>query len=59
MKTEGRQSEAEIYRLSGELLLKQKRPDAAEAHRCFERAIEIAQIQSAKSFELRATTSGL
>jgi len=55
--TEGRQSETEIYRLRGEMLLKQDPPDAAEAQRCFERAIEIAQIQSAKSFELRATTS--
>jgi predicted ATPase len=55
--TEGHQHEAEIYRLRGELLLKQDPPDAAEAQKCFEQAIEIAQIQSAKSFELRATTS--
>jgi predicted ATPase len=32
-------------------------PDAAEAQKCFERAIEIARNQSAKSFELRATTN--
>jgi predicted ATPase len=32
-------------------------PDAAEAQRCFERAIEIARSQSAKSLELRATMS--
>ena len=30
-------------------------PDTAEAQNCFERAIEIARTQSAKSFELRAT----
>jgi predicted ATPase len=55
--TEGRQYEAEIYRLRGELLLKQDHSNAAEAQKCFERAIEIAGNQSAKSLELRATTS--
>jgi tetratricopeptide (TPR) repeat protein len=47
--------EAEIYRVKGELLLKSKR--SAEAEICFHRAIEIARRQSAKSLELRATTS--
>jgi predicted ATPase len=55
--TEGRQYEAEIYRLRGELLLKQDHSNATEAQKCFERAIEIAGIQSAKSLELRATIS--
>ena len=55
--TEGRQYEAEIYRLRGELLLKQNDSNAAEAQSCFERAIEIARKQSAKSLELRATMS--
>jgi class 3 adenylate cyclase/predicted ATPase len=32
-------------------------PDIAEAESCFERAIEIARKQKAKSFELRATVS--
>jgi predicted ATPase len=32
-------------------------PHTSEAEECFERAIEIARKQSAKSFELRATTS--
>jgi predicted ATPase len=41
----------------GELLLKQNESNAPEARRCFERAIDIARKQSAKSFELRATTS--
>ncbi|MGO9266574.1 MAG: tetratricopeptide repeat protein [Candidatus Binataceae bacterium] len=36
---------------------KRKLSNGAEAERCFERAIEVARKQSAKSFELRATTS--
>jgi predicted ATPase len=54
--------EPELYRLKGELTL--KRPEAVsnstireEAESCFRQAIEIARRQSAKSFELRATTS--
>lgn len=47
----------EIYRLRGELLLRRDASDAAEAQRCFERAIDIARKQSSKSFELQATTS--
>jgi predicted ATPase len=50
-----RQYEAEAHRLKGELLLKQDHSNAAEAQTCFERAIEIARKQSAKSLELRAT----
>jgi len=49
--------EAETYRLKGELLLRQSDPNAAEAQKNFERAIEVARKQNAKSFELRATTS--
>jgi predicted ATPase len=49
--------EAETHRLKGELLLKQDDSNAAEAQSCFERAIEISRIQSAKSLELRATMS--
>jgi hypothetical protein len=41
----------------GELLMRQKDSNAVEAQRCFERAIEVAQKQSAKSLELRATMS--
>jgi predicted ATPase len=48
---------AEIHRLKGELLLKQDTSNASAAQNCFQRAIEIARKQSAKSFELRATTS--
>jgi predicted ATPase len=54
---EGRFFEAEMHRLKGELLLRQDDLNAAEAKSCFERAIEIARKQSAKSLELRATTS--
>lgn len=54
---EDRYYEPETYRLKGELLLKQNDSDAAEAENCFRKAIEIARNQSAKSFELRATTS--
>jgi predicted ATPase len=49
--------EAEIHRLKGELLLKRDCFNDAEAESCFERAIEIARKQSAKSQELRATVS--
>ena len=37
--------------------MKQYDSNAAEAQSCFERAIEIAREQSAKSWELRATMS--
>ena len=50
-------AEPGIQRLRGELLLRQDQSNAPEAQRCFERAIEIARRQSAKSSELRATTS--
>jgi predicted ATPase len=53
----GRETAAEIHRLKGELLLRQSASNAAEAQICFERAIEIARKQSAKSWELRATIS--
>jgi predicted ATPase len=54
---EERRSEAEIFRLKGEVLLRQHDSNAAQAQSCFERAIEVARQQSAKSWELRATTS--
>jgi class 3 adenylate cyclase/tetratricopeptide (TPR) repeat protein len=67
--------EAELYRLKGELTLKQsgvRSPESAvtnpqyptpspqaeaEAETCFQKAIEIARRQSAKSLELRAVMS--
>ena len=54
---ENRQYEDEIHRLKGELLLKQNNSNVEEAQSCFERAIEIAHKQNAKSLELRATMS--
>lgn len=52
----GRGSPA-MYRLRGELLLRESDTRDAEAQRCFERAIEVARATSAKLPELRATTS--
>ena len=54
---EDRHNQAGIHRLKGELLLRQDDSNAAEAQSCFQRAIEIARKQSAKSLELRATMS--
>ena len=54
---EHRSYEAETHRLKGELLLRQNDSNASEAQSCFQRAIEIARKQSAKSWELRATIS--
>ena len=41
----------------GELLLQQSSDNQTEAETCFQHAIDIAQNQQAKSFELRAATS--
>ena len=50
--------EAESYRVKGEILLKHGGPDwAAEAETCFRQALDIAEAQSAKSWELRAAMS--
>jgi predicted ATPase len=62
MPTSGRFWEAELYRLKGELLLKDegggmKDEVEAKAEECFRQAIEVAQRQGAKSLELRATVS--
>jgi predicted ATPase len=52
-----RHYEPEMHRLKGELLLKQDHSRTAEAQGCFQRAVELARKQNAKSLELRATTS--
>jgi class 3 adenylate cyclase/predicted ATPase len=52
-----RHYEAEMHRLKGELLLSQDHSKTTEAQSYFQRAIEIARNQSAKSLELRATMS--
>ena len=49
--------EAELRRVMGELLLVGTPNDPDSAEGCFEQAIEIAQLQGAKSLELRATVS--
>jgi predicted ATPase len=49
--------EAEIYRLQGVLLLRQTRTPQAEAEACFQRALDVARRQEAKSLELRAAMS--
>jgi predicted ATPase len=55
--TDERTWEAELHRLKGQLLLQQSPDNATEAETCFQKAISIAQNQSAKSWELRAATS--
>jgi predicted ATPase len=46
--------EGELYRVKGELLLRQRMPDAPEAETCFRQALDSARRQQAKSLELRA-----
>jgi tetratricopeptide (TPR) repeat protein len=49
--------EADAYRIAGEIALMSPERDAAEAQRNFERALNVARRQKARSFELRAATS--
>jgi predicted ATPase len=49
--------EAEVYRLTGDALVKAGAVSLSKAELCFHRAIEIARQQEAKSLELRATMS--
>jgi predicted ATPase len=49
--------EPELYRVKGELLLRQLVPDAQEAESCFRQALTVARRQEAKSLELRAAMS--
>jgi predicted ATPase len=49
--------EAEVNRVAGEIALLLPEPDVAKAQACFERALEIARKQQAKSWELRAAMS--
>ena len=52
-----RRNEAELYRLKGELLLRQAVPDAPQAEACFQQALAVARRQQARSWELRAAMS--
>ena len=56
-KTKERWCEAEAYRLAGGIALKSPEPDAAKAEAYFERALDVARQQQAKSWELRASMS--
>jgi predicted ATPase len=49
--------EAELWRLRGQFLLVQDRPQADEAEVCFKKALAVAQTQGARAWELRACTS--
>jgi predicted ATPase len=55
--TKERWCEAEVNRVAGEIALKSPEPDAAKAQVYFERALEVARQQQAKSWELRAAMS--
>ena len=55
--TKERWFEAEINRIAGEIALKPPEPDVARAQAHFERALEIARTQQARSWELRAAMS--
>jgi len=56
-RTGERQSEAELHRTRGNLLLALSTPDPAQAEVAFREALEVARRQSAKSYELRAAMS--
>jgi predicted ATPase len=49
--------EAELHRLTGELVLRSEAVPPSEAEACFHQSIEIARNQKAKSLELRAVLS--
>jgi class 3 adenylate cyclase/predicted ATPase len=49
--------DAEVSRLRGVLLLRQTGTPPAEAEACFQRALDVARRQEAKSLELRAAMS--
>ncbi len=55
-KNDDRFQEAELYRLSGELLLAESH-DLAGAEECFARALKIARQQQSRAWELRSTMS--
>jgi predicted ATPase len=55
--TDERINAAELYRLKGELLLRQGAPDWRQAAACFQEALGVARRQQAKAWELRAALS--
>ncbi len=59
-KHEDRYQEAELHRLTGELILAENGKGEAEqkeAGQCFRNAIELARSQQSRAWELRATVS--
>jgi predicted ATPase len=55
--TEGRWWEAELSRLTGELLRRLPSPDVHQAEGCLCQALDVARRQQAKVLELRAAVS--
>jgi class 3 adenylate cyclase/predicted ATPase len=53
----GRWYEPELHRLKGELLLQLSLDNHIQAVACFQKALDVARHQQAKSWELRAATS--
>jgi predicted ATPase len=49
--------EAEVHRIAGEIAWKSPEPDVAKAQKYFERSLDVARAQQAKSWELRAAMS--
>jgi predicted ATPase len=56
-RTDDRMTEAEVYRVKGELLLADGVANERDAETCFLKAIDIAHAQHARTWELRAATS--
>ena len=50
--------EAEAHRIAGEIALMSSEPDRAKAEAYFERALAVARLQQAKSWELRGDEHG-
>lgn len=55
--TKERWCEAEVYRIAGEIALKPQNPDVEKAETYFNRALDVARSQKAKSWELRGAMS--
>jgi predicted ATPase len=56
-RTKETMSEADVHRTAGEIALLSPDRDSTEANLCFQRALDIARAQQARSWELRAATS--
>jgi class 3 adenylate cyclase/predicted ATPase len=56
-RTGERYYEAELHRLTGELLLQHAAPEVSHAETCFQQALAMARRQQAKSLELRTAMS--